>query len=155
MSTVIDLHSAIKRGDVTKAKLLLEADRGLANSRSETDPRGTYPLHVAAEFGQAAVAQILLDFGADVSLLDLENDAVALVGPRSSAGREWFECCSTQSLMQASATNMGSRPWRAQWAGHKASEGSSPMPQSRNGSNAPTQSKREGASSERKCWSRS
>lgn len=78
MSVVTDLHSAVKRGDVAKAKVLLEADRGLANSRSEADPRGTYPLHLAAEFGQAAVAQLLLDCGADVALLDLENDAIAL-----------------------------------------------------------------------------
>src|SRR5262245_57492667 len=34
--------------------------------------------HVAAEFGQAAAARVLLDYGADVSLLDLENDAIAL-----------------------------------------------------------------------------
>src|SRR5262245_16929263 len=34
--------------------------------------------HVAAEFGQAASARVLLDYGADVSLLDLENNAIAL-----------------------------------------------------------------------------
>ena len=33
---------------------------------------------VAAEFGQAEAAQLLLEHGADVSLLDLENDAIAL-----------------------------------------------------------------------------
>ena len=42
------------------------------------DTRGTYPLHVAAEFGQAGAARVLLDYGADVSLLDSENDAIAL-----------------------------------------------------------------------------
>lgn len=78
MSTVTDLHNAVRRGDVARMKVLLEADRALANSRSETDPRGTYPLHVAAEFGQAVAARMLLDYGADVSLLDLENDAIAL-----------------------------------------------------------------------------
>ena len=46
--------------------------------RSETDARGTFPLHVAAEFGQAAAAELLLNYGADTSLLDLENDAIAL-----------------------------------------------------------------------------
>ncbi len=40
--------------------------------------QGTYPLHAAAEFGQAAAAGVLLDYGADVSLLDTENDAIAL-----------------------------------------------------------------------------
>ena len=39
---------------------------------------GTYPLHVSAEFGQAEAAQLLLEYAADVSLLDLENDANAL-----------------------------------------------------------------------------
>jgi hypothetical protein len=57
---------------------LLDADRTLANARSETDTRGTYPLHVAAQFGQAAAARLLLRYGADMSLLDLENDAIAL-----------------------------------------------------------------------------
>ena len=78
MSTITDLHSAVKRGDVAGMRAMLETDRALANARSETDPRGTYPLHVAAEFGQAAAARLLLEYGADVSLLDLENDAVAL-----------------------------------------------------------------------------
>jgi uncharacterized protein len=78
MSTITDLHDAVKRGDVARMKVLLKADRKLANSRSETDARGTYPSHVAAEFGQAAAARALLDFGADVSLLDLENNAIAL-----------------------------------------------------------------------------
>ena len=78
MSNVTELHGAVKRGDVAAIKVLLTADRALANARSETDARGTYPLHVAAESGQAAAARVLLDYGADVSLLDTENDAIAL-----------------------------------------------------------------------------
>jgi ankyrin repeat protein len=78
MSLAIDLHSAVKLGDLPRLKELLEGDRALANARSETDPRGTYPLHVAAEFGQSGAARVLLDYGADASLLDLENDAIAL-----------------------------------------------------------------------------
>ena len=50
----------------------------LAVSRSDTDPRGTYPLHVAAESGQAAAARVLLEYGAKDSLLDAENGATAL-----------------------------------------------------------------------------
>src|SRR5262245_44837043 len=57
---------------------LLDADRSLANARVDTDVRGTYPLHFAAAFGQAEAAQLLLDDGADVTLLDSENDAIAL-----------------------------------------------------------------------------
>ena len=78
MSAVTDLHDAVRCGDLPAMKTLLAADRGLANARSETDARGTYPLHVAAEFGRAEAARVLLEFGADVSLLDLENDAIAL-----------------------------------------------------------------------------
>jgi len=78
MSTVTDTHDAVKRGDLAKIRALLETDRSLANARSETDVRGTYPLHVAAEFGQAHAARLLLDYGADVRLLDTENDAIPL-----------------------------------------------------------------------------
>lgn len=78
MSDGAALHEAVKRGEVERIRRLLDADRTLANSRSETDARGTYPLHVAAEFGQAAAARLLLEYGAKVSLLDEENAAVAL-----------------------------------------------------------------------------
>jgi ankyrin repeat protein len=78
MSKITDLHDAVKRGDLAEMKDLLETDRSLADARSDTDVRGTYPLHVAAEFGQARAAQLLLDYGADVKLLDSENDAIAL-----------------------------------------------------------------------------
>jgi ankyrin repeat protein len=78
MSTVSDLHDAVKRGELGTLTRLLAADRTLANARSEKDPRGTYPLHVAAEFGQAEAARVLVDHGADVALLDTENAAIAL-----------------------------------------------------------------------------
>jgi uncharacterized protein len=78
MSKVEELHDAVKRGNTTLVKALLDEDQDLANAVSATDTRGTYPLHVAAEFGQAGAARILLDYGADVSLLDTENDAIAL-----------------------------------------------------------------------------
>ena len=78
MSKVAKLHEAVKRGDLGTLKTLLDENPALANSRSETDASGTYPLHVAAEFGRAAAATVLLSYGADVSLLDKENDAIAL-----------------------------------------------------------------------------
>ena len=78
MSTVTALHDAVRRGDVERIRALLDEDSGLASSRSETDPRGTYPLHVAAEFGQADAARVLVEYGAVDSLLDRENDAIAL-----------------------------------------------------------------------------
>ena len=78
MSKVTKLHATVKHGDLTGIKALLDENRDLANSRSETDARGTYPLHVAAEFGQGDAARVLLEYGADVLLLDSENDAIAL-----------------------------------------------------------------------------
>ncbi len=78
MPNVTKLHDAVKRGDLVSIEALLAVDRGLANARSETDARGTYPLHVAAEHGQAAAAKMLVDWGADATLLDKENEATAL-----------------------------------------------------------------------------
>ncbi len=78
MSKVKELHEAIKRGHTASIKAILDEERALANSVSLADPRGTYPLHVAAEFGQAVAARILLEYGADLSLRDAENDAIAL-----------------------------------------------------------------------------
>ena len=68
----------MKRGDLPAMRRMLEANPALANARSETDARGTFALHVAAEFGQAGAARLLLEYGADVAALDLENDAIAL-----------------------------------------------------------------------------
>ncbi len=55
MSDVTTLHEAVGCGDLDGMRVLLEANPSLANSRSEKDAGGTYPLplHVAAEFGQA------------------------------------------------------------------------------------------------------
>ena len=78
MTKASELHAAVRRGDLPALRRLLEADPGLANARSETDARGTFPLHVAAESGQAGAARLLLEYGADISALDLENDAIAL-----------------------------------------------------------------------------
>ena len=78
MTKVEELHGAVKRGDTAAMKSLLDQDRGLANSVSATDPRRTYPLHVAAEFGRADAARMLVHYGADLTLLDAENDAIAL-----------------------------------------------------------------------------
>jgi ankyrin repeat protein len=78
MSPITELHAAVKRGDLAAMRSLLERNPALANARSETDPRGTFPLHVAAESGQAGAARLLLEYGADVSARELENDAIAL-----------------------------------------------------------------------------
>ena len=77
-SQVTRLHDAVKVGDLAAMRALLEGNRALANARSETDARGVYPLHVAAESGQADAARVLIEHGADPLLLDTENDATAL-----------------------------------------------------------------------------
>src|SRR6185295_8680380 len=77
MSKVKELHEACKAGDVDTIRELLTVDRGLANSVSETDVRGPYPLHVVAEFNQPEAAKMLLEYGADVARLDAENAAMA------------------------------------------------------------------------------
>ena len=51
MQSVIELHEAVKRGDLPAIQALLAANPRLANARSETDPRGTY-LSWAAFFGR-------------------------------------------------------------------------------------------------------
>ena len=75
---VSELHAAVMRGDLPAMRRLLERNPALANARSETDARGTFPLHVAAETGQAGAARLLLEYGADVTARDLENDAIPL-----------------------------------------------------------------------------
>jgi ankyrin repeat protein len=77
-SEVTELHAAVKRGDLPAMRRLLEKNPALANARSETDARGTLPLHVAAESGQTGAARLLLEYGADVAARDLENDAIPL-----------------------------------------------------------------------------
>lgn len=78
MSDVTLLHEAVKLGQLERIPTLLATEPSRVNSRSETDPRGTFPLHVAAEFDQADAARMLLQHGADPSLLDLENEATPL-----------------------------------------------------------------------------
>ena len=89
MSSVTRLHAAVKRGDIEAIGSLLRNDPSLANTVSQTDPRLTYPLHVAAEFGQAEAAKVLIARGADPSLVDGENDATAL-GWAAFFGRPWL-----------------------------------------------------------------
>jgi ankyrin repeat protein len=72
MSDITKLHDAVKCADLGHIKVLLDENRRLANSVSEIEARGTYPLHVAAEFGQTAAARVLLEYGAGVSLLDAD-----------------------------------------------------------------------------------
>jgi len=67
MSTVTELHAAVKQGNLGALKALLEEHRRLANARSEADSMGTYPLHVgglAPVRRATAVFLICLTWGA-------------------------------------------------------------------------------------------
>jgi ankyrin repeat protein len=58
------IHDAARKGDAKKVKALLVADPKLVNDR---DSNGDTPLHAASLHNQLAVAQVLLDSGADVN----------------------------------------------------------------------------------------
>jgi hypothetical protein len=60
------LHDSIARGDLEKAKALLTHDPGLLRGTDFFDDDGTL-LHKAAAKGYRAVAELLLDRGADVN----------------------------------------------------------------------------------------
>jgi ankyrin repeat protein len=58
------IHDAARKGDVKKVKEFLASDSKLVNDK---DKNGDTPLHQAALHGQIAVAQVLIDAGADVN----------------------------------------------------------------------------------------
>lgn len=58
------IHDAARKGDLKKVKTLLAADSKIVNDR---DNNGDTPLHVAALHNQFAIAQALLEAGADVN----------------------------------------------------------------------------------------
>ncbi len=58
------IHDAARKGDVKKVKELLASDPKLVNDK---DKDGDTPLHQAALHGQLAVAQALIDAGANVN----------------------------------------------------------------------------------------
>ena len=59
------IHDAARKGDVKKLTALLQGDPKLVADR---DKNGDTPLHVAALHNQLAVAQALIDAGADVNI---------------------------------------------------------------------------------------
>jgi len=58
------IHEAIEERNFDDVKAFLEAD---PSNRDATDGLGNQPIHIAAYTGQAAVAKLLLDLGADVN----------------------------------------------------------------------------------------
>jgi ankyrin repeat protein len=64
MAFCAPIHDAARKGDAKKVKELLAADPKIINDR---DSNGDTALHIAALHNQLAVAQALLDAGADVN----------------------------------------------------------------------------------------
>lgn len=58
------IHDAARKGDVKKAQAILAADPKAVNAR---DKNGNTPLHIAAMYDQAGVAELLLANGANVN----------------------------------------------------------------------------------------
>lgn len=65
----IDVHSAARLGRVEKLRELLSADPQLVHARGGD---GQTPLHFA---GTVAVAELLLDHGADIDALDVDHES--------------------------------------------------------------------------------
>ena len=68
------------RGDLPAMRRLLESDPSLANARSETDARGTFPLTSRPRPGRRR-RRGCAEYGADMSTTDLEER-----GPRPRLG---------------------------------------------------------------------
>ena len=101
------------------------------------DARGTYPLHVAAEFGQAGAARVLLEYGADVALPDAQNEAISLGWAASSVVPKLFRSCWRQDPNRANAANMDLRRSAAPWAERKEKGNLAPTPRWRTGGGQP------------------
>ena len=120
MSNVTQLHDAVRRGDLVSIKALLGENPNLANSRSETDARGTYPLHVAAEFGQEGAAKALVVQGPMCRFWIRRTMLLPLVGRRSSAVPMLWLSCSELGRSRANATSTALLHSAAHWEGPRA-----------------------------------
>jgi ankyrin repeat protein len=65
--TLKQFNAAVVKGDESTVTSMLAAYPGIANQRKDT---GDTPLHFAADYNRAAIAQRLVDAGADVNAVD-------------------------------------------------------------------------------------
>ena len=68
MSKKLDFFDAVKSGDLVVTESLLKSDPNLVNERD--DYYEATPLHYAAELGHKAVAERLIEHGADINARD-------------------------------------------------------------------------------------
>jgi ankyrin repeat protein len=66
---IVDVHSAARLGMVAKVRELVETDPAAVNARGEA---GQTPLHFASTI---AIAEVLLDYGADIDARDLLHES--------------------------------------------------------------------------------
>lgn len=74
MSIDRELSDAIEKGDAEAVGRLLDDQPGIVNSRDWTPP----PLHCAVLWNQPQIAELLLDRGANIDMLDPDRQTTAL-----------------------------------------------------------------------------
>ena len=78
---LMDMIHAAEKGDLSKIALLLERDPVLAKAKNQRPSAsslfkpGVTALHYAAWFGQKEAAELLLEYGADINLIEDAYDA--------------------------------------------------------------------------------
>ena len=75
LGAVLDIHEAAALGDTSRIQALLASDPELGSAYSQD---GWTPLHLAALYGRAEAAKLLLDHGADVHAL---TEGIRFVNP--------------------------------------------------------------------------
>lgn len=66
-----EIHGAVTQGELDRVRDLLQAEPELVNRR---DAKGRTPLHLAANAGHEAIAELLIDHGADLEARTGSND---------------------------------------------------------------------------------
>ncbi len=72
MSNLQNLIEAVKHGHLEQARIILDADTGLANQKDES---GATPLHYATFHGHRPIVELLLERGADINSTDSQFGA--------------------------------------------------------------------------------
>jgi len=72
VATIADFFGAVRRRDHDRVRELLAEDAALVHAR---DDDGATALHYAAEAGDSALANVLLDAGADINARDARFNA--------------------------------------------------------------------------------
>ena len=81
MAGPAEIHDAVKAGDVSKVKALLDADPALVRARDEV---GRTPLHWAARGTSLPILTLVVEKGAEVNAVD--NGGIAPLHSLASQG---------------------------------------------------------------------